>query len=278
MSGMRIAIPLYDRFTALDAVGPYEVLSRLPGASVTWLAHEPGVVHNDNAMLGIEATAAFEDLPDPEIVLSRAAPARTTSSRTSGSSGGSAARTRPRVDDVGVHRLAAPGRRGRARRPRGHDALARHGRPRALGARPTGQRVVEQGKVITAAGVSSGIDMGLVLAAKIAGPRWRRRSSWHRVRPPAALRLRLGGEGRAGDRRADPEPGGGSDLERRTEERHRNEALKGGGAFSVAKWKRKAPNRARRRGSGPAQRMRTAGPFTAPYVTRYTPDRAKVTR
>jgi putative intracellular protease/amidase len=66
---MRIAIPLYDRFTALDAVGPYEVLSRLPGASVTWLAHEPGVVRTDNGMLGIEATAAFEDLPDPEIVL-----------------------------------------------------------------------------------------------------------------------------------------------------------------------------------------------------------------
>jgi transcriptional regulator GlxA family with amidase domain len=39
-----------------------------------------------------------------------------------------------------------------------------------LGARPTGRRVVEQGKVITAAGVSSGIDMGLVLAARIAGP------------------------------------------------------------------------------------------------------------
>ena len=66
---MRIAIPLYDRFTALDAVGPYEVLSRIPGASVTWLAHEPGVVRTDNGMLGIEADAAFEDLPDPEIVV-----------------------------------------------------------------------------------------------------------------------------------------------------------------------------------------------------------------
>jgi hypothetical protein len=44
------------------------------------------------------------------------------------------------------------------------DSLGRYG------ARPTGRRVVEQGKVITAAGVSSGIDMGLVLAAKIAGP------------------------------------------------------------------------------------------------------------
>ncbi len=66
---MQIVIPLYDRFTALDAVGPYEVLSRLPGASVTWLAHEPGVIRTDGTMLGIEADAAFEDLPDPEIVL-----------------------------------------------------------------------------------------------------------------------------------------------------------------------------------------------------------------
>src|SRR5215213_674027 len=66
---MRIAIPLYDRFTALDAVGPYEVLSRLPGAGVPWLAHEPGVVRTDSGMLGIEAGAAFEELPDPDIVL-----------------------------------------------------------------------------------------------------------------------------------------------------------------------------------------------------------------
>ena len=35
---MDVAIPIYDRFTALDAIGPYEVLSRLPGARVTWLA------------------------------------------------------------------------------------------------------------------------------------------------------------------------------------------------------------------------------------------------
>ncbi len=66
---MDIAIPMYDRFTALDAIGPYEVLSRLPDAQVTWLAHEPGLVRTDNGMLAIEATAAFEDLPHPDIVL-----------------------------------------------------------------------------------------------------------------------------------------------------------------------------------------------------------------
>jgi putative intracellular protease/amidase len=167
---MRIAIPLYDRFTALDAVGPYEVLSRLPGASVTWLAHEPGVVRNDNSMLGIEATASFEELPDPDIVLVPGGTgtndflederlvgwirgAHETSEWTTSVCTGSLLLGAAGVLDgleATTHWLDM-------------DDLQRYG------ARPTGRRVVEQGKVITAAGVSSGIDMGLVLAAKIAG-------------------------------------------------------------------------------------------------------------
>ena len=168
---MRIAIPLYDRFTALDAVGPYEVLSRLPGASVTWLAHEPGVVRTDNGMLGIEATATFEELTDPEIVLVPGGTgtndfleddrlvgwirgAHETSDWTTSVCTGSLLLAAAGVLDgleATTHWLDM-------------DDLERYG------ARPTGRRVVEQGKVITAAGVSSGIDMGLVLAAKIAGP------------------------------------------------------------------------------------------------------------
>jgi putative intracellular protease/amidase len=168
---MRIAIPLYDRFTALDAVGPYEVLSRLPGASVTWLAHEPGVVRNDQRMMGIEAQAAFEDLPDPEILV------------VPGGTG-----TNDVLDDerlVGWIRRAHETSQwttsvctgslllGAAGVLEGLDATSHWLDLQDLeryGARPTGRRVVEQGKVITAAGVSSGIDMGLVLAAKIAGP------------------------------------------------------------------------------------------------------------
>ena len=168
---MRIAIPLYERFTALDAVGPYEVLSRLPGASVTWLAHEPGVVRTDNGMLGIEAQAAFEELPDPEIVL------------VPGGTG-----TNDFLDD---ERLVGWIRRAHERSDwttsvcTGSLLLGAAGVLDGLeatthwldmdhleghGARPTGRRVVEQGKVVTAAGVSSGIDMALVLAARIAGP------------------------------------------------------------------------------------------------------------
>jgi putative intracellular protease/amidase len=168
---MRIAIPLYDRFTALDAVGPYEVLSRLPGASVIWLAHEPGVVRNDQRMVGIEAQAAFEDMPDPEIVL------------VPGGIG-----TNDVLEDerlVGWIRRAHETSEWTTSVCSGSLLLGAAGVLDGLeatshwldladleryGARPTGRRVVEQGKVVTAAGVSSGIDMGLVLAAKIAGP------------------------------------------------------------------------------------------------------------
>ena len=167
---MRIAIPLYDRFTALDAVGPYEVLSRLPGASVTWLAHEPGVVRTDNG-LGIQADAAFEDLPDPEIVM------------VPGGTGTNAVLDDERL--VGWIRRAHETSQWTTSVCTGSLLLGAAGVLEGLeatshwldlpelqrfGARPTERRVVEQGKVITAAGVSSGIDMGLVLAAKIAGP------------------------------------------------------------------------------------------------------------
>jgi putative intracellular protease/amidase len=168
---MRIAIPLYDRFTALDAVGPYEVLQRLPGARITWLAHEPGPVGTDTGQLHLVADAAFEDLPDPEIVLVPGGTgtddflederlvgwirrAHETSEWTTSVCTGSlllgAAGVLDGLDAT-CHWLDLPD-------------LERYG------ASPTGRRVVEQGKVMTAAGVSSGIDMGLTLAAKIAGP------------------------------------------------------------------------------------------------------------
>jgi putative intracellular protease/amidase len=168
---MRIAIPLYDRFTALDAVGPYEVLQRLPGAEITWLAHEPGPVGTDTGQLHLVADAAFEDLPDPEIVV------------VPGGTG-----TNDFLEDerlVGWIRRAHESSEWTTSVCTGSLLLGAAGLLDGLeatshwldlvdleryGARPTGRRVVEQGKVITAAGVSSGIDMGLTLAAKIAGP------------------------------------------------------------------------------------------------------------
>jgi putative intracellular protease/amidase len=167
---MEIAIPLFDRFTALDAIGPYEVLSRLPDAHVTWLAHEPGLVANDNGMIRLEATAAFEDVPSPDIVLvpggigSRALlederllgwirRAHATSTWTTSVCTGSLLLGAAGLLDglrATSHWLAL-------------DLLA------TFGAEPTQQRVVPQGKVVTSAGVSSGIDMALWLAGRIAG-------------------------------------------------------------------------------------------------------------
>jgi putative intracellular protease/amidase len=168
---MRIAIPLYDRFTALDAVGPYEVLQRLPGAQITWLASEPGPVGTDTGRLRLVADAAFEDLPDPEIVV------------VPGGTGTNAVLDDERL--VGWIRRAHETSQWTTSVCTGSLLLGAAGVLEGLeatshwldledleryGARPTGRRVVEQGKVITAAGVSSGIDMGLTLAAKIAGP------------------------------------------------------------------------------------------------------------
>src|SRR3954462_12679786 len=66
---MQIAIPLFDRLTALDAVGPYEVLSRLPGARVDFVAAEPGVFQTDTRMLGLTAKLSYADAPEPDILL-----------------------------------------------------------------------------------------------------------------------------------------------------------------------------------------------------------------
>jgi transcriptional regulator GlxA family with amidase domain len=168
---MMIAIPLYDEFTALDAVGPFEVLSRIPGAEVTWLGPEAGPVSTDNG-LTIVAAAPYEEVPDPDVVLVP---------------GGIGTDTGALEDQrlVGWIRRAHETSEWTTSVCTGSLLLAAAGvldgleatthwldveTLERLGARPASFRVVEQGKVITAAGVSSGIDMGLVLAARIAGP------------------------------------------------------------------------------------------------------------
>jgi len=168
---MDIAIPLYDRFTALDAVGPYEVLQRLPGTEIAWLAHEPGMVGTDTGQLHMQADAAFEDLPDPDIVV------------VPGGTGTDAMLEDERL--VGWIRRAHETSQWTTSVCTGSLLLGAAGILDGLeatshwldidmlerfGATATSRRVVEQGKVITAAGVSSGIDMALVLVARLAGP------------------------------------------------------------------------------------------------------------
>src|SRR5215207_7238530 len=167
---MKVAITLYPGYTALDAVGPYEVLSRLPGASITWLAAEPGPLRTDTGMVAIEADAAYEDLPDPEIVLVPGGPgtrALLTDERLLGW-----IRRAHESSEWTTSVCTGSLLLGAAGILDGLDATSHWLELETLadfGACPTERRVVEQGKVITAAGVSSGIDMALFLLGKISG-------------------------------------------------------------------------------------------------------------
>jgi transcriptional regulator GlxA family with amidase domain len=164
------AIALFDRFTALDAIGPYEVLSRLPGATVTFVAAERGPVRTDNGFLTLIAERTLDELTDPDIVLVPGGPGEVAAR-----AGGpmlewlrEADRTSRWTTSVctGSLVLGAAGLL-EGRRASTHwlamDELAR------LGAVPVAERVVIDGKIVTGAGVSAGIDMALTLAAQIAG-------------------------------------------------------------------------------------------------------------
>src|SRR5437773_459653 len=66
---MEIAVLLYPRFTALDAVGPYEVLSRLPGAQVKFVAADPGPQTTETQSLTFVADYALSEVEQPEILV-----------------------------------------------------------------------------------------------------------------------------------------------------------------------------------------------------------------
>ena len=168
---MQIAILLFEGLTALDAVGPYEVLSRIPGVETIFVAAEAGPKRTDNGVLALVADKTLDDVPNPDVVV------------VPGGMGGVAvAMEDERV--IGwlkkIHETTTwttsvctgsliLGAAGILTGIRATSHWAAYDRLRALGAEPTAERVVRVGKIITAAGVSSGIDMGLTLAAEIAG-------------------------------------------------------------------------------------------------------------
>jgi putative intracellular protease/amidase len=161
-----IAIPLFPHFTALDGIGPYEVLQRIPDFAVTFIGHERGVVRSDNGMLGIEIDATFEELTAPDVLVFP------------GGFGTRALMTDERVLDwvrtahastayttsvcTGSLVLAAAGLLQGLTATTHWSALGVLAEHAAI---PTGDRVVEHldQRIITAAGVSSGIDMALRL-------------------------------------------------------------------------------------------------------------------
>jgi transcriptional regulator GlxA family with amidase domain len=163
---LQIAIAVFPRCTALDAIGPYEVLQRVPTFDITFVGHTRGEVRTENAMLGLTADATFEELPEPDVIVFP---------------GGVG--TRPLESDERVLswvRHAHEHTRFTTSVCTGSIVLGAAGLLDGLaatthwscyrelaahGAEPTPQRVVEHldRRLITAAGVSSGIDMALRL-------------------------------------------------------------------------------------------------------------------
>ncbi|MFJ9589393.1 DJ-1/PfpI family protein [Streptomyces acidicola] len=167
---MQIAIVLYDRFTALDAVGPYEILSRLPDAETVFVAEAAGPVRNDTGSLAITADRALADVPHPDIVLVPGGPGQSGQMENDALLGWLRAADESSLWTTSVCTgsllLAAAGLLAGRRATSHWLALEELGR---FGAEPTGERVVFDDKYVTAAGVSSGIDMGLALTGRIAG-------------------------------------------------------------------------------------------------------------
>ncbi|MUL41712.1 DJ-1/PfpI family protein [Streptomonospora sp. PA3] len=167
---MHTAILLFDGYTALDAVGPYEILSRLPEAEVSFVAERPGAVRNDSGSLALVADAAMDDVSAPDILLVPGGPGQAEHMQDAAMlewiRAADAASTWTASVCTGSLLLAAAGLLD-GRRATSH-WLALDRLP-AYGARPTGERVVFDGKYVTAAGVSSGIDMALHLTGRVAG-------------------------------------------------------------------------------------------------------------
>lgn len=167
---MRIAILLYERFTTLDAVGPYDVLSRLPGAETVLVGERAGPVPNDSGTLRLVAEATLSEVPDPDVIVVPGGPGQGAHMSDDPVHQWllSADRTSTWTTSVctGSLILASAGLLT-GRRATSH-WLASDQLP-DWGATAADQRVVVDGKYVTAAGVSAGIDMALTLAGRLAG-------------------------------------------------------------------------------------------------------------
>lgn len=169
---MLVAICLYDRFTALDAIGPYDVLQLMPDTRVKFVGERTGIVRSESAQLGIMADYSLDDVPSPDIVVVPG-----------GIGSGDIDQTHPitqwltqahSTTTVTTSVCSGALIMGTAGLLTGLEATthwALYSELQSHGAIPTTERVVEHWdqRVVTAAGVSSGIDMALRLASRLHG-------------------------------------------------------------------------------------------------------------
>ncbi len=167
---MKIAVLLYEEMTALDAIGPYEVLSRLPGAELRFVGEKRGVVRSDTGFLGLSADHAISEVTETDILLVPGGPGDAVVQK-----------SEPILEWIrALHQgtlfttsvctgSLILGAAGLLKGLRATTHWTRLEVLREFGAEATAERVVEQGRIVTAAGVSAGIDMALRLVHKIRG-------------------------------------------------------------------------------------------------------------
>jgi putative intracellular protease/amidase len=167
----QIAIVVYPGFTALDFIGPYEVLHRLPDTEVRFLWHEPGPITADSASLVIGATHSFDETPSPDVILVPGGPTTVETARDEKLLDWlrTAHQTATWTTSVcsGSLILAAAGLLDGKRATSHWSVLALL---KTMGVKAVGdERVVHEGKIVSSAGVSAGIDLALWLAGEIGG-------------------------------------------------------------------------------------------------------------
>jgi transcriptional regulator GlxA family with amidase domain len=170
IAAMKIACLIFDKFTALDVIGPYEVFSRLPGVDFSFVAKETGPKRSDTGVLGLTADRSLAEFPDPDLLLVGGGegnrPMLTDNEVLDWLRSADAGSTWTTSVCTGALVLGAAGLLD-GMRATTHWAYL--DQLRQYGAEPVSERYVIDGKLATAAGVSAGLDMALELIGRIAG-------------------------------------------------------------------------------------------------------------
>jgi transcriptional regulator GlxA family with amidase domain len=169
---VQIAIVLYPGLTTLDAIGPYEVLRNVPDCELRFVSHAPGPIVTDSGVLVLGATHSYEETLAPDIVLVPGSEANTTTAMADGK----LLQWLAKVHQTSRYTLSVCSGAlilGAAGILKGHPATTHWIAQDVLsqfGAEPQREkRIVQSGKIITAAGVSAGIDLALFVVGELCG-------------------------------------------------------------------------------------------------------------
>jgi len=165
-----IGFILYPRFTALDFIGPFEVLSRLPGHRAVVIAETSEPVPDEQGPVAVTPEFTFESAPQLDVVLVPGGPGQLAQMGNENMR----AFLRGQAEEAALVTSVCTGAlilgdAGLLEGKRATTHWLAYDALEGLGATHVAERIVRDGNVITAAGVSAGIDLGLLLAAEIAG-------------------------------------------------------------------------------------------------------------